>query len=273
MSFATEFGWRWTVVVPGVIALLAIYVRATCPESPYWVRTQDRRRRIAQAMKEDRRVSDEDKDWYSKSKSVGIRQVFLPDVLPATFSALFISCTSIAIFATVGLWMPYYLKTEKGWSTYDYSLFYVFWGIAGFFGLCLAGWLADKIGRRAGFITTLLIGAVFITLWVLTENRTLMWIYGMAWSFGFLGFWGPSTTITAEVFPTRIRGAANGVIWSIGYVVGYILFPFVTVWLQQSTGSFQTAFLLVPVLMVLMAIGVVFFVPEHKGKDLDDIAT
>src|SRR6202171_1125905 len=35
---AADFGWRTAVMVPGVIALLAIYVRATCPESPYWVR-------------------------------------------------------------------------------------------------------------------------------------------------------------------------------------------------------------------------------------------
>jgi MFS family permease len=27
----------------------------------------------------------------------------------------------------------------------------VCWGIVGFFGLRLAGWLADRIGRRVGF--------------------------------------------------------------------------------------------------------------------------
>src|SRR5262249_56053253 len=45
---AASFGWRVAVMVPGVIALLAIYVRATCPESPYWVRAQDRKRRISE---------------------------------------------------------------------------------------------------------------------------------------------------------------------------------------------------------------------------------
>ena len=37
-------------MVPGVIALLAIYVRATCPKSPYWVRTQDRKTRVREAL-------------------------------------------------------------------------------------------------------------------------------------------------------------------------------------------------------------------------------
>ena len=43
---AANWGWRTAVMVPGIIALLAIYVRATCPKSPYWVRAQDRKTRV-----------------------------------------------------------------------------------------------------------------------------------------------------------------------------------------------------------------------------------
>jgi hypothetical protein len=60
----------------------------------------------------------------------------------------------------------------------------VFWGISGFLGLCVAGWLADKIGRRLAFVVTLIEGAIFITLWVYTENHILLWAFGLAWSFG-----------------------------------------------------------------------------------------
>src|ERR1700758_2811956 len=42
---AALWGWRVAVMVPALIALLAIYIRSTCPESPYWVRAQDRKRR------------------------------------------------------------------------------------------------------------------------------------------------------------------------------------------------------------------------------------
>jgi len=134
--------------------------------------------------------------------------------------------------------MPLYLSSEKHWSTAEYSTFYVFWGLVGFFGLCAAGWLADKIGRRVGFIALLSWGAVFMTLWVYAASDLWLWIFGLSWSFGFLGFWGPSTTLTAEVFPTRIRGVANGVVWFIGFFVGFVLWPFATVALQQATGSF-----------------------------------
>src|SRR6516162_4115248 len=153
---AADFGWRIAVMVPGVIALLAIYVRATCPESPYWVRAQDRKRRIAETLAAGGTLSAEDRSWYTKADKVGIRQVFMPDVLPATLVATFITCCSACIYGTVGAWMPLYLSTEKHWSTAEYSTFYIFWGLVGFLGLCAAGWLADKVGRRVGFVALLL---------------------------------------------------------------------------------------------------------------------
>src|ERR1700760_63927 len=70
---ASSYGWRIAVMVPGVIALLAIYVRATCPESPYWVRAQDRKRRIAEALARRAPVGEEDRAWYSKAGKVGVR--------------------------------------------------------------------------------------------------------------------------------------------------------------------------------------------------------
>src|ERR1700759_4636690 len=268
---AANFGWRIAVMVPGVIALLAIYVRSSCPESPYWVRAQDRKRRIAETLARGGTVNDDDSAWFGKAKSVGIRQVFLPDVLPATLVALFVACCSTCIYGTVGAWMPLYLSTEKHWSTTEYSLFYVFYGICGFIGLCLVRWPIGPVGRRLTFIVTLIEGAIFMTLWVYSESHIWLWTFGLAWCFGFLGFWGPSTTLTGEVFPTGIRGAANGVVWAIAYFVGFVLFPFVTVALQQHTGSFALAFLLIPVLMVAMAIGVTLMVPEHSGKELNAI--
>src|ERR1700730_12263572 len=136
----------------------------------------------------------EDRTWYTKADKVGIRQVFMPDVLPATLVATFVACCSCCIYGTVGAWLPLYLSTEKHWSTAEYSTFYVFWGLVGFFGLCAAGWLADKIGRRVGFIAPLIWGAVFMTLWVYAASNLWLWVFGLAWGFGFLGFWGPSTT-------------------------------------------------------------------------------
>jgi len=50
-----------------------------------------------------------------------------------------------------------------------------------------------------------------------------------------------------------------------------VLWPFITVALQQATGSFALAFLLIPILMIAMAFGVWLLVPEHAGKELNAI--
>ena len=89
---------------------------------------------------------------------------------------------------------------------------------------------------------------------------------------GFLGFWAPSMILTAELYPTRIRGVGNGFSWAVAWLVGFVLWPFVTIGIQQSTGSFAKAFLIVPVAMLLMGVGIWLFTPEHRGKELDAIA-
>src|SRR5690349_17365154 len=75
----TIWGWRSAFVLPVAIALLAIYVRLMCPESPYWVRTQDRKQRIAEQRDAGLPLSEDDRQWSAKTQQPGWRQLFLPD--------------------------------------------------------------------------------------------------------------------------------------------------------------------------------------------------
>jgi MFS family permease len=271
---AATWGWRVACVVPAVIALLAIYVRARCPESPYWVRLQDRKRRIAEARLAGKRLEPVDQEWVDKAVGkVPLAQLFATDMWRNTAIATFIACCSTIIYGTVAGWMPIYLAQERHWPTTEYGSFYIWWGFIGVTGLIASGWISDRIGRRVAFLVMLAQGAIFLTLWVFAKSDTALWVFGLLWSIGYLGFWGPSMVITAEVFPTRIRGIGNGFVWSVAWLVGFVLWPFVTVYLQQSSGSFQSAFLVCPVIMVLMGIGVWFFCPDHARKELDAIAT
>jgi hypothetical protein len=51
-----------------------------------------------------------------------------------------------------------------------------------------------------------------------------------------------------------------------------VLWPFVSVYLREATGSFAAAFLLIPVILVGMAAIIWFYSPENARKDLDQIA-
>ncbi len=86
-AFIVErFGWRAAFIPPGIIALIAIYVRLKCPESPYWVRTQDRKNRLKQRLTQGQLLSADDRDWYTKADKAGVRQLFMPDLIKNTLA-------------------------------------------------------------------------------------------------------------------------------------------------------------------------------------------
>ncbi len=169
-----KWGWRIACVVPAVVALLAVYVRMQLPESPYWVRLQDRKRRIQEAQAAGRPVLSGDQAWLDKAAKVPARQLFLPDMLGNTAAATFIECCSTIIYGTVGGWMPLYLAQERHWSTATYGTFYIWWGLVGFLGLFAAGLISDRFGRKPAFYVMLVEGAVFLTLWVFAESDGIM---------------------------------------------------------------------------------------------------
>jgi MFS family permease len=266
------WGWRAAFIVPGVLALLAIYVRWLCPESPYWVRTQDRKNRIKARQQAGLAVDAEDQDWISRAGKVGIRQLFLPDMLVNTLLATFVATAASIAFSTIGLWMPLFLSETHHWSAAEYGNFYIWWGLFGTWGYWVAGWISDHYGRRLAFAIMLIEASVFLTFWAFAEGKVALWTLGLLWNWGVIGVWGPVCVYTAEMFPTRVRGVGNGFAWVVGVFVGSVLWPFVAVWLRQETGSFAAAFLLIPVIMLVQGAVIWFWSPEHAGKELDAIA-
>jgi len=268
----TQYGWRAAFVLPVGIALLAIYVRLMCPESPYWVRTQDRKRRISERLAADLPLSDEDREWIGKTRQPGWRQLFLPDLRRATVMATLVASFALVSYSTVGLWMPLFLSQQHHWSTAEYGSFYIAWALFATTGFWAGGWMIDRFGRRLGFAILLIEAALFMTIWIFAEDRVALWLLGMAWAWGFIGVWGPVTTYTAEMYPTRIRGVGNGFSWAVAFLIGAVLWPFVSVWLREATGSFVAAFLLIPVILLTMAAIIWLYSPEHARKDLYQIA-
>jgi MFS family permease len=267
-----EWGWRAAFVLPAVIAFLAVYVRLLCPESPYWVRTQDRKQRITDRLAAGQALSEDDRAWIAKTTKPGWYQLFLPDLVGNTVMATLVASMALISYSTVGLWMPLFLAQQHHWSPAEYGSFYISWALFSTTGFWVGGWLIDRFGRRLGFGLLLLEAAIFMTLWIFAAEKWALWLLGMAWAWGFIGVWGPVTTYTAEMYPTRIRGVGNGFSWSVAFLVGAVLWPFISVYLRQATGSFVAAFLLIPLILVIMAAIIWFYSPEHARKDLDQIA-
>jgi MFS transporter, putative metabolite:H+ symporter len=268
----TLWGWRVAYVLPAIVALLAVYVRLLCPESPYWVRTQDRKERIRDRKSTGFALDEDDREWIAKAAQPGWRQLFLPDLVGHTVMATIVASLALVSYSTVGMWMPLFLSQQHGWSTAEYGSFYIWWALFATTGFWAGGWMIDSFGRRLGFAILLIEAAVFMTIWIFAESKVALWVLGMAWSWGFIGVWGPVTAYTAEMYPTRIRGVGNGFSWAVAFLVGAVLWPFVSVYLRQTTGSFVAAFLLIPATLLALAAIIWFYSPEHARKDLDAIS-
>src|SRR5580692_3834497 len=136
----TEWGWRAAYILPAFVAFLAVYVPLLCPESPYWVRTQDRQHPIQTRLANGHALAAEDQEWIDKARKPGVRQLFLPDLRRNTLMATFVASMALVSYSTVGYWMPLFLVQQHGWTTAEYGSFYIWWALFSTLGFWLGGW-------------------------------------------------------------------------------------------------------------------------------------
>jgi len=267
---AANFGWRWAYVVPGAFAVIAIYVRFLCPETPYWVRTKDRKTRIEQALASGAPVTDVDQTWNTKADKVSISQLFLPDIRRNTISAMFVATMSSLLYNVVLSWLSLLLVQDKGWTLGEVGVFLIPYGLSGVIGYIAAGWLIERFGRRLGITIVMAWGGVFMTLFALSTDRTALWVFGLLYIWGINGMFGPVGVYIPELFPTRVRGVGSAFSYGFARIVG-LGFPFVVVFIKTTTGTYTLAFLCIPVMLIILILGFWLFCPETAGKDLDEI--
>ncbi|MCW0215403.1 MAG: MFS transporter [Pseudonocardia sp.] len=258
-------GWRWAFLVPAAIGLLAIYARLLCPESPAWVRNRDR---IAAEADDTPAAA----TWAERARKASVGQLFETDQRKRTVVALFVAATATMSWYTLGYWAPFYLKETHGWSTGEYSTWYIWWGVAGAFGYYLMGWIADRWSRFRAMLTGNLIFIATIIPWALATESWQLWVFGLASNFGLIGVWGTVLTYTAELYPTRMRGVGMGLTWMVAGFLG-VLVPYGALWVRNVTGSFTVAFLIIPLLLVIQLVGLFVARMDYAGKRLDTIAT
>lgn len=164
-------------------------------------------------------------------------------------------------------WLPAYLKLVKNLSVLNVGG-YLALNIAGTFcGAFLNGWMADRIGRRRTFmlIACLQAGTVAIyTLAPITSEVTFLlgFVLGLLQS----GTAAGTGAFLAELFPTRIRGSAQGFSGNGGRAIGAIMPAMVGI---VSVGMPLGAAMAVCAcsaycLVVLSA----FLLPETRGRNL-----
>jgi MFS family permease len=111
----------------------------------------------------------------------------------------------------------------------------------------VAGWLADKYGRRR----FLLVITAAIILFGLTFNlfldpRTMgtgeganmgLMLLFLCFGMTLMGLsFGPMSAILPELFPTNVRYSGSGIAYNAASILGAALTPFAAVWLAKNFG-------------------------------------
>ena len=245
------FGWRILFFIGILPAFFTLWIRRHVPEPEIWI-----------LNKEHQKI---------KIKTLLIF-IFQKQFLRKTLIASFL--TTSVLFAYWGLftWMPSFLSKPieqggAGLGIIKSSTWIVPMQIGAFFGYLSFGFFADRFGRRPVFLTFLVASALLVPLYgQLARHEILLLIIGPFIGFFGHGYFSVFGAMLAELFPTQIRGTAQGFTYNVGRAFS-ALAPFIIGALADSYGI-GSAFALTAFFFLLGAV-IIFFLPETKGRLLE----
>jgi len=174
-----------------------------------------------------------------------------------------------AFFAPASQFQNEYLREEQGFSAGRISLFTVATGLPGGIGVVVGGRLAERGRRRVGAVA--LVVGVACTVAVFRVAGWPLWAWSVAGSvvgaatIPALGVYGP------ELFPTSLRGRANGAIGVLGRagaVVGLVSAGALSAGPAGRLGPVMSLLALGPLALALL---VLTAYPETAHRELEDL--
>jgi len=248
---APFIGWRLAFMVSALPALIVLFIRRQMPESDVWLASV--RSGIDRSL----------------GYAAALGQMLGPALRKTTAFALTVTTMNMAAYWFKTIWLPTYLHEARGLSFDD-----VFWlllmdQVGSIVGYLLFGFSSDRFGRRPSFTAFSVIKAVglgMVTLgWTLAGGYTptlfaFMFLVGIG-----EGNWGCIGPLLNEVFPTRLRAAALGIIYNTARGVQFLA-PVIIGWVAVRTSFGAGIALAVP--FALLAGATVWLLPETKGVRL-----
>jgi MFS family permease len=261
-SIVLQFSnWR-TVFFVGVLpALIIFWILKKVPESEMWEQQRGASLR-AETAGTGHPLAQEDSFFHLFSRSYARPTVAL---LLVNFFGL---------FAWWGLftWIPPYLSLPvsqggRGFGVMSTTALLMFLNLAGMFpGYLTFGWVADRLGRRNGFVIYTLVAAFIVPLYALARSEWALLVLGALVAFFGTGFFSGSGIIGSEIFPTRLRARALGFTYNGARTMSAVA-PFVIGRVGQVKGLGSAFYLCAA--SFLLATLFAWQLPETRGKQLD----
>ena len=228
--------WRWLFVAAALPAFLAAVVRRTLPESPYWLA---RHGRLAEAAGVLGGITGHPVNGeslaVSQEPSSSPRELLGPR-LRATSAIIILIWVALNVsYYGLFIWLPGVLAGE-GTITLNPYLLLALVALAQFPGYAASLWLVEAWGRKPTLATFLALGGVSALTFALT-NSTAVYVAALFFvGFFNLGAWGAVYPYTSELFPTRLRSTAFGMVEGVGKAAA-IAGPYLFGYLLDTTGA------------------------------------
>ncbi|MYL21439.1 sugar porter family MFS transporter [Halobacillus litoralis] len=282
-AFAPVEGWRWMLGLAAVPAVVLAVGVMFMPESPKWLLKQNREKEARKVMGLTRDEQEIEKEM-EQMKKIEAEKEGTWDVLKAKWvRPMLLVGSGIAIFQQlIGINAVIYyaptIFTEAGLADSASILGTVGIGILNVLMTLVAIATIDKLGRKklllignAGMVTSLaVLAAILFTAELTTAVAWLTVVFLGLFIIFFSATWGPVVWVMLpELFPTKARGAATGfttLLLSAANLVVSLFFPILL-------GAIGTAwvFVLFAVIGILAFLFVYTYVPETKGRSLEEI--
>jgi MFS family permease len=242
------FGWRAVFLVGVAPAILVLWVRRNVDESELWISSRTAHVR----------------------KRTKLRDIFRGHLGPATVLLTLLSLFTLFSYWGLNFWVPAYLSLPVvqgglGLGTSVTTQLVLAMQVGTWLGLVSFGYVCDAIGRRKSYVIYLLIGAALVVLYGRTQNPLSLLVLGPFVALFGTGHLSGFGTVSAEVYPTSVRAAAQGFTFNVGRI-GSAFAPFLAGSLAQAKG-FEAAFVLTGAGLLLGALTWVWL-PETRGRSL-----
>ncbi len=170
-------------------------------------------------------------------------------------------------YYAVGIWLPTFLRTERGLSAISSSSYLLSVIFGAFCGFLTGAWMADRFGRKATFIVMGVSAAVVVVLYTLLPiGNAVILVLGFPLGFFANGIYAPMGAYLAELFPTEIRATNQGFSYNAGRAVG-ATFPAAIGYLAEGMGL-GVAIAVFTLASYACLIGALILLPETRGRAL-----